>query len=354
MDRYIGLDVHASSTTFAVVGASGKRLGSQVVETNGKALVECLKGQAGTLHVCFEEGVQSEWLFEVLSPHAAEVVVAGVGSSASRGQKDDARDAFGLAEQLRTGSIGTVVYKPTGCFGRLRQLCRVHGAIVRDKVRVQNRLKAHYRSRGIVVAGKEVYKPNSRGKWLEQLPTSSRTAVEMLYAEYDGLTELARQAEKELVLESHRHAISRVLETCPGLGPVRVAQLMATVVTPQRFRTRQTFWSYCGLGIIMRSSSDWLRGEDGGWVRANVMKTRGLSRQFNRTLKCVFKGAATTVIALYTVEEPLHRDYQRLLAAGTKPNLAKLTIARKIASTALAMWKSETPYSPRSTTKKEE
>ncbi len=30
MDRYIGLDVHASSCTLAVVGPSGKRLGTQV------------------------------------------------------------------------------------------------------------------------------------------------------------------------------------------------------------------------------------------------------------------------------------------------------------------------------------
>jgi hypothetical protein len=34
MERYIGLDVHAASTTFAVVGESGKRLGTPVVETN--------------------------------------------------------------------------------------------------------------------------------------------------------------------------------------------------------------------------------------------------------------------------------------------------------------------------------
>ena len=34
MDRYIGLDVHSSSCTLAVVGPSGKRLGTHVVETN--------------------------------------------------------------------------------------------------------------------------------------------------------------------------------------------------------------------------------------------------------------------------------------------------------------------------------
>jgi hypothetical protein len=47
VDKYIGLDVHAASTTFAVVGPSGKRLGTYVVETNGEALVEKLKSITG-------------------------------------------------------------------------------------------------------------------------------------------------------------------------------------------------------------------------------------------------------------------------------------------------------------------
>ena len=44
MDRYIGLDAHASSCTLGVVGPSGKRLGSHVVETNARALIEVLRG----------------------------------------------------------------------------------------------------------------------------------------------------------------------------------------------------------------------------------------------------------------------------------------------------------------------
>jgi hypothetical protein len=38
MERYIGLDAHASICTLAVVGPSGNRLGSHVVETNASAL----------------------------------------------------------------------------------------------------------------------------------------------------------------------------------------------------------------------------------------------------------------------------------------------------------------------------
>lgn len=35
--------------------------------------------------------------------------------------------------------------------------------------------------------------------------------------------------------------------------------------------------------------------------------------------------------------EPLYADYERLLESGTKPNLAKLTVARKIAAIVLRM-----------------
>ena len=139
--------------------------------------------------------------------------------------------------------------------------------------------------------------------------------------------------------------MSRVLETCPGLGPIRVAQLIPIVVSPARFRTKRQFWSYCGLGIVMRSSSDWVRAPSGGWARANVERTCGLNFNHNHTLKNIFKGAATTVIAQLETE-PLHQDYERLIAANTKPNLAKLTIARKLAAIALSMWKSKEKYDP--------
>ncbi len=59
MERYIGQDQRAASTTFAVLGESGKRLGSHVVETNGQALVEQRKTIPGKRHVCLEEGTRA-------------------------------------------------------------------------------------------------------------------------------------------------------------------------------------------------------------------------------------------------------------------------------------------------------
>ena len=155
--------------------------------------------------------------------------------------------------------------------------------------------------------------------------------------------ELRKEAKKALLAEARTHRACRLVKTCPGLGPVRAAELVPVVVTPHRFQSKRAFWSYCGLGIVMRSSSDWVRTRTGQWVKADVQQTRRLNRNFNRTLKRVFKGAATTVIGRGE-DEPLYRHYLRLLEGGTKPNLAKLTIARQIASIVLAVWRNEEAY----------
>jgi transposase len=249
------------------------------------------------------------------------------------------------AEELRTNAIKTSVFKAPRRFSRLRELARVHSMLVRDVVRVQSRIKVMYRARGISAAGKAVYSRRDREAWLKKLPTPYRDATARLHEQYDLLLDLKKGAEKDMLTEARKHPVSKVLETAPGMGPIRVAQLLPVVVTPQRFRTRRQFWSYCGLGIVMRSSSDWVRTESGGWTRAVVQQTRGLNRNHVSSLKNIFKGAALTVITQLP-DDPLNEHYQRLLVDGTKPNLAKLTIARRCAAITLRLWKDGKEYEP--------
>ena len=341
MERYLGADVHASSTTFSVLNVSGKQLRRDVVETNGKALVGYLKQIPGNLHLCIEEGGWSQWLVEILSRHVAEVVV--FRGEWKPGPKSDALDAYGLADRIRTGKVGRPVYKDAKRFTALRELSRTYRMITRDVVRTKNRLKSLYRSRGVPCTGDAVYCAEGRAEKARHLPVATGRAVELLGRELDGLLEVREEAEKAMLRESHRHRISRILETAPGMGPIRVAQMVPIVITPHRFRTKRQFWAYCGFGVVVRSSADWIR-EDGRWLKARVNQTRGLNFNHNRMLKAIFKGAATTVIQ--GRGNPLRGDYDRLLDNGTKPNLAKLTVARKVAAIVLAMWRKEERYSP--------
>ncbi len=124
-----------------------------------------------------------------------------------------------------------------------------------------------------------------------------------------------------MLVEVRKHHVYKVIKTCPGMGKIRTVQIMPIEVTPDRFANKRQFWAYCGLGIVMRSSSDWVCDQNGEWIKAQFQKNRRLNRNFNRSLKHVFK--------------------------GTKPSLAKLTISRQIASIVLSVWRSLKVYDPK-------
>ena len=260
MERYVGLDAHAETCTLAVMGASGRRLTSKVVETNGQALVEAIRSIPGRVHLCLEEGTQSAWLHEILEPEVSEIVV--VSPPESRGAKDDLRDAWSRAEELRVGAIRTRVYKAPKHWAGLRSAASdVPNGDAGRGTGEEPPEGGATRSRDSGDAG--VYEEKSRGKWLKELPAAGhRPAAEWLGRELDELVPLREEAEDWLLKEAKAHPIIKTLSTAPGMGPLRTAQLVAIVVTPHRFRTRRQFWSYCGLAIVTRSSSDWVHGPE--------------------------------------------------------------------------------------------
>lgn len=343
MHRYVGIDAHAATCTLGVLSESGKRLKSIVVETNGRAIVESIKQQPGRLHVCIEEGTQSAWLYELLKPHVEEVVVVVAPQAA--GAKDDQRDAWARAEELRTGAASSrSVFKTGAHLAGLRSAVRAYGFAVSDVVRAKNRLKAACLGRGLRPDA-TVYDPETRGQWLAKLQPPYRELVELLGRHLDRVTPMREEAHKWLLKESKAHAVVKLLATAPGMGPIRSAQVVAIVGTPTRFRTKRQFWSYCGLAIETRSSADWRVDRSGKVHREQFQATRGLTKKRQPLLKSVFKGAATTVTMLLP-DDPLHERYQKMIEGGMKPALARLTLARQIASTVLSMWKHQEAYDP--------
>jgi hypothetical protein len=195
--------------------------------------------------------------------------------------------------------------------------------LVGDVVRAQSRLKSLYRSRGVPVSGENVYGVRQREAWQAQLPASAQPRATRLYAHFDFLLEQKKEAEADLLREARKHPIvSASLPHAP------------TVLELLRSGDRDA--------VELGLDADDGRGVDQGAGSAS----RGLSRHHNRFLKHIFKGAATTVITQRN-KDPIYARYQRLLEGGTKPTLAKLSLARMIAATVLRMWKDEEPYDPR-------
>lgn len=200
-----------------------------------------------------------------------------------------------------------------------------------------SRVKAIYRSWAISCTGKQVYAPRHRAEWLGKINEPGvRQRAEFYYQQLDALRVLRQEVRRELLAESKKHATWKRLCQIPSIGPIRAAIVLGIVQTPHRFRTKRQLWNYGGLAIEMHSSADH-RSVDGHLQRSrkNVL-VRGLNRNCNHDLKNVFKGAA---IVAATKPGPFQEFFAALLATGMRPEMARLTLARKIATIVLLVWK---------------
>jgi len=341
--KHVALDVHQATTVASVREESGRVIARSVLPTDAAPILEFFHGMRGTIHVAFEEGTQAQWLHDLLAPRVDRVIVCDRRGEARHGNKGDQRDADGLSEQLWRGGL-RAVYHGGGAGAELKELTRSYQNLVQDATRVMLRLKALFRARGIRTPGQRVYHPAGRAAWLARLAErGARLRAEALYAELDVLRALRPPAKAAMVAAARRDPAWAVLQSIPFMGPVRGAQLLATMQTPWRFRTKRNLWAYAGLAVVTRSSADYVLVAGQPVRRRRAPLTRGLNRNHNRMLKDVFKGAATAATAR---PGPLQDFYHGLLTRGMREELARVTLTRKLAAVTLRLWKTGERYDP--------
>ena len=336
--KYIGMDVHKEAISIAVLNSSGKLVMECVIETKASTILQFIEGLSGSLHVTFEEGTWATWLYDLLKPHVAKIVVCNPRRNAflKEGSKSDRIDARKLAELLYLNKLKMVYHGEHGV-RTLKELSRSYLTISSDLARVMTRLKAVYRSWAIPCTGKQVYAPRYRAQWLGKITEAGvRRRAEIYYQQLDALSSLRQQVRRELLAESRKHKASKLLCQIPSIGPIRAALLIAIIQTPDRFRTKRQLWAYGGLGIETHSSADHRYVDGQLQPSKKPVSLRGLNRNHNHELKNIFKGAA---IIAATKPGPFQEFYAALVAKGIRPEMARLTLARKIAAITLILWK---------------
>jgi hypothetical protein len=158
-------------------------------------------------------------------------------------------------DRLRAGTLRPVFHGNPDVL-TLGQLVRNYNNLVEDATRVMLRIKALFRASAIPAKGVTVYRPAGRDAWLERLDGGARIRAASLLRQLDVLLELRVSAKAAMVVEARRQRGWRILRSIPYLGPVRVAQIMAIIRTPFRFRTKRNLWPYAGLAVVTRSSAD--------------------------------------------------------------------------------------------------
>lgn len=343
--KYVALDVDSANIVAGVYNHQGKCLMQTHLRNEAKVIQEFFKGLSGTVHVTFEEGAQAAWLYELIQPLVAEVVVCDPRQNKllKAGNKSDQIDIGKLAKLLRLGELRPV-YQGAKSNQGLKQLTHSYEALVEDTTRTKNRLKAVYRGRGLSCKGEAIYGREQRERWLAKLATKEMcTRVVSLFEQLDYLEQLSSQAEKVMYREARKNPGYKWISSAPGVGPIRTAQILATAITPHRFRGKRQFWPYCGLAVVTRSSSDyeWVNGRTRR--KRKPIQTRGLNQNHNRTMKAVFKGAAASAVQQHA---EVKEYYERLCTSGMRPEMAQLTVARKLAAIVLILWKKGEVYDP--------
>ena len=342
--KYVGMDVHKDITVIVVLNAAGHVESRTQVKTKAENFRDFFRGLSGRVEVVFEEGVQSAWLYQLLKPLVAEVTVCDPRHNKliGDGNKTDDDDAETLARLLRMREL-KAVYKGDSEQQKLKELCRAYENLVEDTTRAQNRLKAIYRGRGLDCSGAEIYRLDRRADYLARLSDeAARFRAESLLDQIESLRELRKQAKSRFLEQARKHPDYPILASVPGFGAVRVGELLAIAITPDRFRTKRQFWPYIGLAVVTKSSSDYKEVE-GRIIKSHKVSTRGLNWNHNPRLNQGFKGAA---------QSALHRGkirayYQRLVERGTRPALARVSVARKLAAITLTLWKRKEKYDPK-------
>jgi len=335
--HYIGMDCHISTLEFAVIDEAGRLVKADKVATSARGLVEFVKGVPKPRKVFMEEGTLAAWTLETCVRYGEELVITDPKRNrwiACGGQKDDPIDALKLAQLSRGGYIKEIQH-PVGQRRRFRELMLAYHDTVRSSTRVKNKLKGKFRQNGMPCTGETVYAKAHREEWKAKLPRDPGVMliVEGLWNQLDGLAQTENDILAAAKAQAKHYPEIQLFKGMPGVGFIHAATVSAIIETPHRFGTKNKAWMYAGLGIMKKAS--------GGKIYAEK-----LSADYNRQLKYTLKQAAES--AIKAKDNPFRRKYLDMtLLHGIPPHRARLTIARDILATMLAMWRKRERYDPK-------
>lgn len=340
MMNVIAIDVASEVSSVCVIRASGKTWLEEQVPTKIVDLRRLIKKIPRPRQVVFEEGTQAAWLWSELHGICDDILVCDPRQNRGlSGQfKSDRNDALNLARRAQ-GKLLKRVWHGGNELRSLRECVHTYQSLTEENVRLKNQLKAVFRGSGVSV-GNKAYSVKSRKKVVQELKfVAQRERVLQLGSVLDEVVVQRGKALRMMVEQSRKSTMYKPLRKIDGIGPIFTSMFIAMIGDPWRFRTRAQLWSYGGLAVMTNETSEFELKNGCPVRKPRMVRTRGLVRAYNRTLKYLFKQAA-----MILSRTKWSTQYQALLACSKNANNAQLTLARKLASVMLRIAKTGEQY----------
>jgi transposase len=330
--HYIGLDVHKKTISYCIKTADGRIVREGKLEASRATLRSWAEGLREPWCGAMEATLFSAWIYDTLKPYAQRLVMghpAKMKAITAGKKKSDTIDARTIADLLRCDLLPVCYVFPPE-MRDLRRLLRYRNMVVRQSVRMQNKMAGLLMESGTTFVkdklhGKKYF--SELMKSLEEVPESVKDLLRMSR----GSMEMFESTQKQIVqrLLSERALGQRVerLMGIRGVGPITALTWALEVDDPHRFSSIGDAVSYCGLTAAFRSSAG--------------KEQRGpISKQRNAWLQTVLIEAAKLAPRWNAQLAALHA---RQLELG-HANRATLQVARKLVAYLLAVDKSGQPF----------
>lgn len=337
MGMFAALDVSQDQTAICLVSEDGAILAEAKVPTCPDAIAGWLKERSDCLdRVGMETGPLAVWLWNALT--ARQVPILCLDARHANGvlkmmpNKTDRHDARGLAQIVRTGWFKAVQIKSHDAYVN-RALLTAREALVGMRVRLENEIRGLLKTFGVMF-GKRVGGFRRRA---EEIIAGELVVAPELLPIFEALMQARRDILARIAALDSRirgiakqHATVRLLMSAPGVGPITAMAVVAAFDDASRFRRSSSAGAY--LGLTPR------RYESGETSRNGRVSKRG----DGFTRKCLFEAA--NAIICRNLGSPALQAWARAISERTGPRKAKVALARKLAVTLHAMWRTNTPF----------
>ncbi|MGQ0647236.1 MAG: IS110 family transposase [Gemmatimonadaceae bacterium] len=268
---YVGLDLHKRYITACALDAEGVVLAAaRRLPADWPALAAWLAALPTPRTVVLESCLYCWWLERQLTAAGDTVLVVDphqVKLISQARAKTDPIDAFKLADRVLPA-----LWVPDPPTRARRQALRGRSFLVRQRTVFKNRVHAYLTAENLHCPTVDLYGKGGRA-WLEtlDLPRVVRQHIALLLANIDQLTTQIRALDRDLTRRVAPDAVTRRLQTIPGVGPLGALILQAEIGPLTRFRDAAHLAAYAGLTPSTRSSGGKTRhgavGRGNPWLK---------------------------------------------------------------------------------------
>ena len=235
--HYIGFDVHKKTIAYCVKTADGQIVEEGTLQAQRMELRRWAKRRQVVWQGAMEATLFSAWIYDTLKPYAQELSMghpAKMKAITAGKKKSDCLDARTIADLLRCNLLPACYVLPPH-LRDLRRLLRYRNLVVRQSVRMQNRMAGLLMESGAPFDRERLHRKKYFAdlmKSLRDVPESVKDLLRMSRGSMEMFESTQKQLIKRLLCDPVLEQRLERLMSIDGVGPITALTWALEVADP--------------------------------------------------------------------------------------------------------------------------